>query len=1198
MEESDQRQELIAAVQAGNIEEVRLLTKALGADFLRQWTPGFNLLCQSLKNKQLEIAKLLINHGCLLGERVRGDNALHVAVVYGDFEIVRMITDQGYSSRIENDQGMTALHLFPQRHPVDEECPQILRLLVQDLININKIKHFISGFSPIHFAAECGNPEMISLFGNVNCRMNPKDKERRTPLHIAASNGQARAVHSLLAHGANYMLTDCAKKTPLCVAVERQDVPTIQVLLKKSIRLENDAMLIYCAIRTMNKALIEMLLKLGASPHNRPSKTNEIPIHIAIEKGSLEIVSLLLQHGANPNVRQIRKSGFNTDKYPVGCTALHIAVEKEKLEIFQLLLQYGAKPDLIDEKGRNPLHLATKNGSVPLVTALMNCGCSVSSLFTPAEPDGYTPLHIAVELGNEDFVALFLNAGIPVNFPTKTHFVPLHLAVKKGNTGMLKLLLKYNADPRAQGPSAIETPLFFAAEVGICEIVDIISEISSNRTGEWQEGYFSLFVAAYHGHEDVVKKLLEKGVDPNANIRNYLTPLQAAAQQGHVNIVEILLKHQAEVNPKSIAGNDRFSTPLIAAFLSRNEATIEIILNQGADVNAKVVSNPVELKSEAECLLTYGYYSFSAVLSDKLKVGYTPLHFAAESGKLRFVEMIIKRGADVNAKTQNNLMPLSVAVRMQHEDLVSYLLEAGASTADAKDILLKAILLKNAKIVKLLLKYKAPLNFTFRFKAMKNVDYTSMNYSFCSNESGYTPLHLAIMKSSLEIIEELLEKGAVLDTSSGVELPFHLAVKRNDEEIILKLIEYGACIDSKCSLEITPIFHAVANLKIKAFKSLVKLGASLSVKTNKGQSLLHYAIDENGAGVYGMKDHMIKLCLKCGAKVDSENPSYISAFEKILRSRESVDFDDEYCSEDEEEEIHGMFNDYHQLLKLFLEEGFDLNTRIGGSGKTVLHFAAAVGNAETVKLLLQRNVDVNLLDGQSRTAFHYAVEKALLLLSNILEEFSSGGEEEDENLIIQGLHSDDLLNSSDKEYIDLEMIKGYQQALELARSMTKALARIQASGAELNPENVTLIKNEFVQYYYNRCNEELVKLKQRKITKRVTYYDILIANENKLSYYANNEKIIEAFKSKNLKQFPLYEEELKARFERGVARKNVCEMSTTILNYAVKVKVPCLVIYEIFKYLRYVDLKNVCRARYPLMFVSSDLPSDAESESD
>lgn len=62
--------------------------------------------------------------------------------------------------------------------------------------------------------------------------------------------------------------------------------------------------------------------------------------------------------------------------------------------------------------------------------------------------------------------------------------------------------------------------------------------------------YYALYFSSFNGHENVVKFLLEKGVNPNFVIEPCLTPLLGAVMKKHNSIVELLLKYGADVNPK------------------------------------------------------------------------------------------------------------------------------------------------------------------------------------------------------------------------------------------------------------------------------------------------------------------------------------------------------------------------------------------------------------------------------------------------------------------------------------------------------------------------------------------------------------------------------------------------------------------------------------------------------------------------
>lgn len=144
---------------------------------------------------------------------------------------------------------------------------------------------------------------------------------------------------------------------------------------------------------------------------------------------------------------------------------------------------------------------------------------------------------------------------------------------------------------------AVETLLFFAAKIGSSKIVEILCQaIITSKNEEWLEGYASLFVAAYYGHKDIVRMILDYGAKPNANFGKYLTPLQAAAQMGHESIANLLLEHGAEVNPDGdnrksrsrrirrrddCEANKKFSNPLIAACRSGHKAIVKILLDHG-----------------------------------------------------------------------------------------------------------------------------------------------------------------------------------------------------------------------------------------------------------------------------------------------------------------------------------------------------------------------------------------------------------------------------------------------------------------------------------------------------------------------------------------------------------------------------------------------------------------------------------------
>jgi ankyrin repeat protein len=90
--------------------------------------------------------------------------------------------------------------------------------------------------------------------------------------------------------------------------------------------------------------------------------------------------------------------------------------------------------------------------------------------------------------------------------------------------------------------------------------------------------------AAFRGKTETVKKLLEKGADPNAKDDIGQTPLMGAARNGHIGTVNVLLAAGAEVDERLHATN--WTALLLAAFYGHAEV-VKALLAHGADPNVK-----------------------------------------------------------------------------------------------------------------------------------------------------------------------------------------------------------------------------------------------------------------------------------------------------------------------------------------------------------------------------------------------------------------------------------------------------------------------------------------------------------------------------------------------------------------------------------------------------------------------------------
>ena len=171
-----------------------------------------------------------------------------------------------------------------------------------------------------------------------------------------------------------------------------------------------------------------------------------------------------------------------------------------------------------------------------------------------------------------------------------------------------------------------------------------------------------LHIAAYHGHHDALRHLLEHGASVNAVGRFDRTPLHYTAFQGSSDCLNTLLRHDADVE----AADESQSTALnIAAAYGRVE-NVSILLRHGASIHACD-----SFKNPPLCNAAYmGRFDVITLLlergADVNVAGFsqqTPLHKASQNGFLTCVSALLQHGADVRLTDNDGNTPLDLALR-------------------------------------------------------------------------------------------------------------------------------------------------------------------------------------------------------------------------------------------------------------------------------------------------------------------------------------------------------------------------------------------------------------------------------------------------------------------------------------------------------------------------------------------------------
>ena len=151
---------------------------------------------------------------------------------------------------------------------------------------------------------------------------------------------------------------------------------------------------------------------------------------------------------------------------------MRIAAFEGHADILSLLLEHGADTD---GQGINtPLYRAADNGKLEAGQFLLDCGADINS----RNGGGETPLFRAVFRGDVAFARMLLERGASIGIPDSSGRTPLHWAVAKGSTLATQLLLEYGADVKARDKKG-KTPSEWGSEYGKHEIVKLLSEYSA-----------------------------------------------------------------------------------------------------------------------------------------------------------------------------------------------------------------------------------------------------------------------------------------------------------------------------------------------------------------------------------------------------------------------------------------------------------------------------------------------------------------------------------------------------------------------------------------------------------------------------------------------------------------------------------------------------------------------------------------------
>ncbi|KAM3681093.1 inversin isoform 2-T2 [Ammospiza maritima maritima] len=476
---------------------------------------------------------------------------------------------------------------------------------------------------------------------------------------------------------------------------------------------------VHAAAVNGDKSTLQKLIAGNSELKDKEDQFGRTPLMYCVLADRLDCAEALLKAGADVNRADRSRR-----------TALHLAAQKGNYRFMKLLLARRGNWMQKDLEDMTPLHLTTRHKSPKCLALLLKHmapgevdtqdrnkeAAPTESLLNWQDYEGRTPLHFAVADGNVAVVDVLTSyEGCNVTSYDNLFRTPLHWAALLGHAQIVHLLLERNKFGTIPSDSQGATPLHYAAQSNFAETVEVFLKHPSVKDDSDLEGRTSFMWAAGKGSDDVIRTMLTLKLDIDINMTDKYagTALHAAALSGHVSTVKLLLEHKAQVDALDVMKH----TPLFRACEMGHKEVIQTLIKGGARVD----------------------------LVDQ--DGHSPLHWAALGGNADVCQILIENKINPNVQDYAGRTPLQCAAYGGYINCMVVLLENNAdpNIQDKEGRTALHWLCNNGYLdaIKLLLGFDAFPNH------MEN------------SEERYTPLDYALLGEHHEVIQFMLEHGAL-----------------------------------------------------------------------------------------------------------------------------------------------------------------------------------------------------------------------------------------------------------------------------------------------------------------------------------------------------------------------------------------------------------------------------------------------------
>jgi ankyrin repeat protein len=489
------------------------------------------------------------------------------------------------------------------------------------------------------------------------------------------------------------------KITLLQLAIILDNIPFVEFCLSKNILFKQNSLkgnsLLHILAFSNNSDMFSLIVSkitdhlLVESDLNKLNSDGLSALHIAVAKCSLNFIKSLVSLGVDPNCEGLES-----------ITPLMLAIEAKRGDVIDYLISLPCVKNYKNKQNITPIYYSVLKCDTITIVKLLSLNVEINSLYGEKME---TILHAAIFTKSIDIIILFFKK-IFLNTPDKDGAYPIHKVYSLGEESILNFF-KYHTSNEFVCDSEGKLPLHYSLlsekKEFIKNVVNINCKSRSDLVVNYNrinKGKGSFFESAIKGNADIIKYLIDYGLDLNQKDGNGNDILIHAVRSGNKILVEYLVScknlnleidkglifsaihgqnkiakyflNDLKLSPDTNLANSGESALSMAA-ISGSDKVLILLLKHGAKANYNAAFLNAINNGNTTCLKILLSWGLDITYKDNLGNNY--LHAAIKTNRGSVVVLLLLRGIDPAEKNYVNHTSYDIAISNNNLDILTFL---------------------------------------------------------------------------------------------------------------------------------------------------------------------------------------------------------------------------------------------------------------------------------------------------------------------------------------------------------------------------------------------------------------------------------------------------------------------------------------------------------------------------------------------